>query len=93
MKTKNYLNIDKDIDAIIDYYRDLYYAARNAINTRPNIKRDIDGLRSKRGFSYGIKDSFKKQCSLDVQSLLKNANNKSDVKLVLDAVQWINDNF
>ena len=93
MKTKNYLNIDKDINAIIDYYTDLSLCARNAVNNAPDIKRDIDGLTTKRRFSYNLKDSFKNQCSLDVQSLLKNANNKSDVKLVLDAVQWINDNF
>ncbi len=93
--------VDAFVDTIIDYHHSMYVSARAGILGN-NVTRaaTVDSITvvdsSKRTLAYGVlKDAFRKSCANDLQKLFGQGHNFNDrqVKMILDAIQWVNTDF
>jgi len=92
--------VDAFIDTIIDYHHSMYVSAKAGILGNNVTRGTVDSIQvidsSKRTLAYGVlKDAFKTSCINDLQKLFGQGHDFNDrqVKIILDAIQWVNDNF
>jgi len=92
--------VDAFVDTIIDYHYSMYVSARAGILGNNVTKVTVDSIQvidsSKRTLAYGVlKDAFRKSCANDLQKLFGQGHNFNDrqVKMILDAIQWVNTDF